>query len=132
MEDALGLIGSVLASAIRYATPLVLAALGGWLISRGYGFWYDELFTAEMAPLSLRRLAEAVAERWPGAAAPPETVRTNVVTFAHPHPAAVLDHLRSEGVLGGTIAPGVVRLVTHNDVDDAGVERAAKALATSP
>ena|GEM_PF-5830803 len=40
--------------------PLVLAVLGGWLVARRYGFWYDELFTAEMAPLSLRRLAEAV------------------------------------------------------------------------
>jgi threonine aldolase len=79
-----------------------------------------------------RRLAEAVAERWPGAVAPPGTIRTNVVTFAHASPAALLDHLRSEGVLAGTIAPGVVRLVTHNDVDDAGVERVAKALAASP
>lgn len=40
--------------------PLVLALLGGWVVARRYGFWYDELFTAEMAPLPLRRLAEAV------------------------------------------------------------------------
>ena len=40
--------------------PLVLAVLGGWLVARRYGFWYDELFTAEMAPLRLRRLAEAL------------------------------------------------------------------------
>ena len=79
-----------------------------------------------------RRLAEAVAERWPEAVAPPEKVRTNVVTFAHPNPAAVLEHLRSEGVRAGTIAPGVVRLVTHHDVDDAGVEQATKALTTAP
>jgi threonine aldolase len=79
-----------------------------------------------------RRLAEVVAERWPGAVAPPEKIRTNVVTFVHPSPAALLDHLRSAGVVADTIAPGVVRLVTHNDVDDAGVERAAKAVATSP
>lgn len=40
--------------------PLVLAVLGGWLVARRYGFWYDELFTAEMAPLSWRELADAV------------------------------------------------------------------------
>jgi threonine aldolase len=79
-----------------------------------------------------RRLAEAVAERWPGAVAPPEDIRTNVVTFAHPNPAALLEHLQAEGVLAGTIAPGIVRLVTHHDVDDAGVERAAKALTSAP
>ena len=79
-----------------------------------------------------RRLAEAVAERWPGAGAPPDAIRTNVVTFAHDDTPALLEHLGAEGVLAGTIAPGVVRLVTHNDVDDAGVERATKALATAP
>ncbi|MDQ4070085.1 MAG: glycosyltransferase family 39 protein [Actinomycetota bacterium] len=40
--------------------PLVLAVLGGWLVARHYGFWYDELFTAEMARLSGGQLAEAV------------------------------------------------------------------------
>jgi hypothetical protein len=35
-------------------------------------------------------------------------------------------------VLAGTIAPGVVRLVTHHDVDDDGIEGAAKALASAP
>ena len=78
-----------------------------------------------------RRLAEAVAERWPGSVAP-ERVQTNIVTFASPDPEELLAHLRSEGVLAGTIAPGVIRLVTHHDVDDAGIERAAKALASAP
>ena len=79
-----------------------------------------------------RRLAEAVADRWPGAGCAPEQVRTNVVTWRHHEPAAVLHHLRGEGVLAGTIAPGVLRFVTHLDVDDADVERAAKAVATAP
>jgi len=79
-----------------------------------------------------RRLGEAVADRWPDAGCDPERVRTNVVTWAHPRLGAVLDHLAAEGVLAGTIAPGVMRLVTHHDVDDAGVERAARALATAP
>lgn len=78
-----------------------------------------------------RRLAQAVAERWPEAAGFAQ-VRTNIVIWHHDDPAPVLDHLRSEGVLAATIAPGVLRLVTHHDVDDAGVERAVKALATAP
>ncbi len=78
------------------------------------------------------RLAGAVAERWPDGGLRPEDVRTNIVAWSHPQPEALLAHLRSEGVLAGTIAPGVVRLVTHHDVDDAGTERAMKALASAP
>jgi len=76
-------------------------------------------------------LAAAVAERWPGAV-DPDSVRTNLVVFRHPDPDALLAHLAGAGVLGGTIAPGVVRLVTHHDVDDDGIEQARKALASAP
>ena len=79
-----------------------------------------------------RRLADAVAERWPDAGVDPERIPTNIVTFPHAEPDELCDHLRAEGVLAGTIAPGVMRLVTHHDVDDEGVERARKALATAP
>jgi threonine aldolase len=79
-----------------------------------------------------RVLADAVAERWPDAGVEPDRVRTNIVTWSHPDPASVVDHLRSEGVLAGTIAPGVLRLVTHHDVDDAGIEQARKAIAAAP
>ena len=79
-----------------------------------------------------RRLAGAVGERWPEAGCDPARVRTNVVTWRHPDTVALVDHLAREGVLAGTIAPGVVRLVTHHDVDDAGVDRARKALAAAP
>jgi threonine aldolase len=79
-----------------------------------------------------RALAESVAERWPDAGCTPDRVRTNIVTWSHPAPSAVLEHLRGEGVLAGTIAPGVLRLVTHHDVDDSGVERARKAISTAP
>ena len=40
--------------------PLVIALLGGWLVSHRYGFWFDELYTAEVGPLPLRRLVEAL------------------------------------------------------------------------
>lgn len=91
-------------------------------------------------------LAQVVADRWPASdggdgragtdAVTPGTDavtrRTNVVTFAHPDPESVIGHLAAHGVLAGTIAPGVVRLVTHRDVDDAGVERARRAIAEAP
>lgn len=77
-------------------------------------------------------LAGAVAERWPDGGFDPDRVRTNVVTWMHDDAAAVVAHLRSEGVLAGTIAPGVLRLVTHRDIDDDGVERARKAIASAP
>jgi threonine aldolase len=78
-----------------------------------------------------RRLAEAVAERWPGAL-DPATVRTNVVAWCHRDPVAVVNHLGSQDVLGGSLGPDRLRLVTHLDVDDAGVDRACAAIATAP
>ena len=78
------------------------------------------------------RLASAVAERWPQSGLGERPVETNMVVFAHPNPARLLAHLQDEGILAGTIAPGEVRLVTHADVDDAGIERACRALAAAP
>jgi threonine aldolase len=78
-----------------------------------------------------RVLAEAVARRWPGRL-DPGSVTTNCVVFEHPEPDRLLEHLRGAGVLGGTIAPGVVRLVTHHDVDDRGLEQAVAALSGAP
>jgi threonine aldolase len=82
--------------------------------------------------LRARRLAVRVAERWPQAGLDPETVMTNIVVFSPPDPDAVLRHLKDEGVRVGTIAPGVMRLVTHADVDDSGIERACEALGSAP
>jgi threonine aldolase len=79
-----------------------------------------------------RRLAEAVAERWPAAGLDADRVQTNIVVFHHADAAAVLDHLAAEGVLATTVAPGLVRCCLHHDVDDAGLERVRKALATAP
>lgn len=78
------------------------------------------------------RLAEAVAQRWPDCGLQPATVRTNIVNFAHAEPDKLLDHLRRDGVLAGTIAPRTVRLVTHHDVDDSGLRRALDSLRRAP
>ena len=79
-----------------------------------------------------RELAEAVAERWPDGGCDPASIRTNIVTWTHPRAEKVLDHLAGRGVLGGTIGPGVLRLVTHFDVDDDGLARAVAAIAGAP
>jgi threonine aldolase len=79
-----------------------------------------------------RVLAEAVAERWPSCGLDPGTVRTNCVVFRHPDSDALVRHLSADGVLAGTIAPGIVRFMTHLDVDDAGVDIVRKALSTAP
>jgi threonine aldolase len=59
-------------------------------------------------------------------------VQTNCVLFRHDDTRALLSHLAHEGVKAGTIAPHVIRLMTHLDVDDDGVELARKALTTAP
>jgi threonine aldolase len=76
-----------------------------------------------------RRIAVAVADRYPDAGLDPAGVMTNVVVFRHSDPPALLAHLRDQGILGGTIEPGVVRLMTHIDVDDDDVARVERALA---
>lgn len=79
-----------------------------------------------------RLLADAVADRWPDAGCRPASVRTNIVTFRPPDPNALLAHLEDRGIRAGMIAPGLVRLVTHLDVHDEGVQRACGALASAP
>jgi threonine aldolase len=81
--------------------------------------------------LRAKALAEAVATRWPNAL-DPEAVRTNLVVFRCADTARLLGHLYDEGVLAGTLATGVIRLVTHLDVDDDGVRLAQKAIASAP
>jgi threonine aldolase len=77
------------------------------------------------------RLIRAVVDRWPHAIADPEAQRTNIVVFEHGDPAGLLARLEARGVLAGTIAPHRVRMVTHHDVDDEGIDRAVDALAAS-
>jgi threonine aldolase len=79
-----------------------------------------------------RRLAEAVAERWPDAGVHPTRILTNLVVFTPPDPRAVVAHLHEHGILADMIGPGVVRLVTHHDVDDEGIARAILAIGKAP
>jgi threonine aldolase len=78
------------------------------------------------------RLAEAVVRRWPDAGLDPAAVRTNVVVFHHQDPLALLAYLEAHEVRAGTIAPGMVRMVTHHDVGEHGIARACQALAGAP
>lgn len=71
-------------------------------------------------------LADAVRARWPGGGVEPP--HTNIVTFRCDDAEGLIAHLDRAGVLAGTIAPGLVRLMTHNDVDDDGVARAVAAI----
>ena len=74
-----------------------------------------------------RRLAEACAERWPGSL-DPDLVRTNIVLAEVGDAAAACHALSQSGVLALPFAPTTLRLVTHGDVDDAGIDRAVAAL----
>jgi threonine aldolase len=74
-------------------------------------------------------IAEAVAERFPETELDPDTVQTNCVVFEYRNPAWLLRGLAENGIRAGTIAPGVVRLMTHLDVNDDHVEHVRKAIA---
>jgi threonine aldolase len=79
-----------------------------------------------------RRLAGAVAERWPDIGLDPADVLTNIVTFSPPDADLLLGHLAAGGVAAGTIAPGTVRLVTHCDLDDGAVDLACTLVGKAP
>lgn len=79
-----------------------------------------------------RTLRGAVAERWPEVADSLEGQTTNLVVFEHADDRALVAHLASHQIAAGTIAPGVVRLVTHHDVDDEGIDRTCQALRSAP
>jgi threonine aldolase len=72
-------------------------------------------------------LAGAVLERWPDSMPEPYG-GTNLVVFRPPEAGALLAHLNAFGIAAGTIAPGVVRLAVHHDVDDDGIARTLDAI----
>jgi threonine aldolase len=68
-----------------------------------------------------RRLADALAQRWPGSV-DPATVQTNIVCARLDKlPDDFVARLGIAGVRCGTIDPRTIRFVTHKDVDDDGV-----------
>jgi threonine aldolase len=60
--------------------------------------------------------------------ADPAGVHTNMVVLDGVDADTVVPAARAQGVLVGHVSPRRIRLVTHLDVDRAGVERAAKVL----
>jgi threonine aldolase len=81
-----------------------------------------------------RRLAEALADVAPGRV-DPAVVETNIVPVAVDDAATFAADCRAAGVLVSAVGPRRLRLVTHLDVDDAGIDRAidvvGRALAAS-
>jgi threonine aldolase len=75
-----------------------------------------------------RRLAQALAEYFPGSVEP-AAVETNIVCCpAGRLPPGLLAHLAAAGIRAGTIDQDTVRFVTHKDVDDADIARVESAL----
>jgi threonine aldolase len=76
-----------------------------------------------------RRLADAIAGRFPGAL-DPGAVRTNIVCCPiRALPEQTLERLGAAGILAGTLDPSTYRFVVHKDVDDDGIDRACRAIA---
>jgi threonine aldolase len=75
-----------------------------------------------------RRLADAIAERWPGSTDPAD-VDTNIVCASLAAlPDAFIERLEHQGIRTGHLGAATVRLVTHCDVDDDDLRRAVDAL----
>ena len=71
-----------------------------------------------------RRLAQTVADGVPGVV-DPATVETNIVVLVVPDAPAVVARCREEDVLVGALDPTHLRVLTHLDVDDEQVDKAA-------
>jgi threonine aldolase len=81
-----------------------------------------------------QRLAAGIADAAPGVT-DPATVETNIVVLdlaaAAVDAAGLATACGAAGVLVSTLAPRRVRLVTHLDIDDDGVDRALAAIRTA-
>jgi len=93
----------------------ILAAAGRYALAHNLARLADDHARA-------RRLAAALG-------ADPATVETNIVVLDVPAAGAVAAKAREEGVLVSALGPRMLRLVTHLDVDDDGIDRAIDVLA---
>ncbi|MGH2683567.1 MAG: threonine aldolase family protein [Actinomycetota bacterium] len=103
----------------------VVAAAGLVALEEGPGRLHEDHENA-------KRLAEGVAELFPGAA-DVEAVETNILFVNHEavgmSPSEIVARLQIEGVLAG-IVTGRVRMLTHRDVSTADIDRALGAWKT--
>ena len=76
-----------------------------------------------------RRLAEAVAARFPESNYDPASCRTNIVAFTHERGREIIAQWESAGLYGGTVAPRRARLVTHLGIGDDDIDRACDIIA---
>jgi threonine aldolase len=75
-----------------------------------------------------RRLADAIAQRWPGSVDPAQ-VHTNIVCAdLRLLPEGIIERLGALGVRTGTLDPRTFRVVTHKDVDDDAITATIAAL----
>lgn len=74
-----------------------------------------------------KRLASALTGL-PGVRFDPTSVETNIVIFHVPDASVFVARLKERGVLAAGISKTAVRLVTHLDVDDEGIDRTVDAL----
>lgn len=74
-----------------------------------------------------RRLADGLVELG-GVELDPARVETNIVVFSVADAPGLVERLLTEGVRAGALDAQTVRMVTHLDVDDAGIERALAAM----
>lgn len=75
-----------------------------------------------------RRIADAVAERFPESRYDPTTCETNIVAFDHPSARLIAETLSAHGVLAATIAPRRARMVTHANLTDEQVDHACRVI----
>jgi threonine aldolase len=78
-----------------------------------------------------KRLANAIAGL-PGIRLDPAAVETNIVIFDVTDAPSFIARLKDRGVLAAGVSRTAVRLVTHLDVDDAGIDRAIDAIRGAP